>query len=445
MTPITAIDTVSFAAIGTKVSESQAFQMVTPAITTQVSGWNGSAVRAFRSADPARGTNQTGVRLYNERLALSLIRHRGSLPKAEIARLTGLSAQTVSMIIKQLEADGLVLKERPKRGGIGQPPVPISLNPDGAFALGLKIGRRSADLMLLDLTGGIRGTVRSTYRYPSPAHTVRLFTEGYEAVTRGLTPEQRERICGVGIAAPFEIWNWESEIGAPHEVLQEWRGFDIEEEIARTFRGPVHLCNDATAACAAELTFGSGSRFRDYVYFFVGSFVGGGIVLNGSLFQGRNGNAGALGSMAVPAMGATGGAQQLIRSASIYVLEKKLAEFGLDPMVLWQNPNDWVELGPPLDEWIEEAATSLAIAALSAAAVVDCEAVIIDGAFPAAVRGRLADAMRDRLAGLDRQGLSPFAVVEGTIGGDARVMGGASVPLIANFAIDRDVLFKEYR
>ena len=53
--------------------------------------------------------------------------------------------------------------------------------------------------------------------------------------------------------------------------------------------------------------------------------------------------------------------------------------------------------------------------------------------------------MRDKLDGLDRQGLSPFAVVEGTIGGDARVMGGASVPLIANFAIDRDVLFKEYR
>jgi len=414
-------------------------------MTAQMDGWAGSAARPFRSADPARGTNQSGVRLYNERLALSLIRRHGSLPKAELARLTGLSAQTVSIIIRQLEADGLVLREKPKRGGIGQPPVPISLNPDGAFALGLKIGRRSADLMLLDLAGGIRGMARSTYRYPTPSGTIGLFTEGYESVTRSLKPGQRARICGLGIAAPFEIWNWEAEIGAPHEVLQEWRGFDIEEEIARTFRGPVHLCNDATAACAAELIFGNGSRFRDYVYFFVGSFVGGGIVLNGSLFQGRNGNAGALGSMVVPAKGATGGVQQLIRSASIYVLEKKLAEFGLDPMVLWQSPNDWIELGEPLDEWIEDAATSLAIAALSAAAVVDCEAVIIDGAFPAAVRSRLAAAVRDKLDGLDRQGVSPFAVAEGTIGGDARVMGGASVPLIANFAIDRDVLFKEYR
>jgi len=382
------------------------------------------------------------VRLYNERLALSLIRRHGSLPKAEIARLTGLSAQTVSIIIKELEADGLVLKEKPKRGRIGQPPVPISLNPDGAFSLGLKIGRRSADLMLLDLVGGIRGTMHHAYRYPTPAQTIRLFADGFDSVTRRLEPPQLSRICGVGIAAPFEIWNWESEIGAPRDVLQEWRSFDIKEEIGKTFRGPVHLCNDATAACAAELTFGNGNRYRDYIYFFVGSFVGGGVVLNGSLFQGRSGNAGALGSMAVPTLGGHG-AQQLIRCASIYVLEKKLAAGEQNPMLLWQNPNDWADVGQPLDEWIEEAAAGLAIAALSAVAVIDCEAVIIDGALPAAVRSRLVAATRERIDSLDRQGLSPFVVVEGTIGGDARVMGGASVPLISNFAIDRDVLFKE--
>ena len=63
--------------------------------------------------DHARGTNQSGMRLYNERLVLSLIRRHGSLPKAEIARLTGLSAQTVSVIIRQLESDGLLLRRRP--------------------------------------------------------------------------------------------------------------------------------------------------------------------------------------------------------------------------------------------------------------------------------------------------------------------------------------------
>ena len=78
----------------------------------------------------ARGTTQVGTRLYNERLALSLIRQYGQLPKAEIARLTGLSAQTVSVIVRQLERDKLVIKGEKQRGKVGQPLVPFRLNPD---------------------------------------------------------------------------------------------------------------------------------------------------------------------------------------------------------------------------------------------------------------------------------------------------------------------------
>ena len=84
------------------------------------------------------GTSQTGVRLYNERLVLSLIRAHGSLPKAEIARLTRLSAQTVSVIVRQLEADGLLIRGPALKGKVGQPLQPFLLNPDGAFSLGLE-------------------------------------------------------------------------------------------------------------------------------------------------------------------------------------------------------------------------------------------------------------------------------------------------------------------
>ena len=80
--------------------------------------WAGMATQGANAPGLARGTTQSGVRLYNERLVLSLIRKHGSLPKAEIAKLTGLSAQTVSVIVRQLEADGLVLKEKPQRGKV---------------------------------------------------------------------------------------------------------------------------------------------------------------------------------------------------------------------------------------------------------------------------------------------------------------------------------------
>ena len=119
-----------------------------------VAGAGGKEVTA-RAGTQSRGTNQTGVRLYNERLVLSLIRLHRELPKADIARLTGLSPQTISIITNQLTADGLLLKGTPQRGRIGQPSVPYSLNPEGALAFGLKVGRRSVDLYLIDFTGRI--------------------------------------------------------------------------------------------------------------------------------------------------------------------------------------------------------------------------------------------------------------------------------------------------
>jgi len=80
-----------------------------------------------------RGSNQSSLRSHNERLALQLIRTHGELTKAQATRLTGLSANAISMIFRSLEADGLLLRGEPDRGKIGQPSVPARLNPDARF------------------------------------------------------------------------------------------------------------------------------------------------------------------------------------------------------------------------------------------------------------------------------------------------------------------------
>jgi len=110
-----------------------------------------------------RGSNQRGMRAQNERLVLSLVRRHGCLSKTDIARITGLSAQTVSVITRSLEANRLLARGAPVRGRVGQPSVPLSLNPDGAYFFGLKIGRRSADLVLVDFLGRIRAQRHCRY------------------------------------------------------------------------------------------------------------------------------------------------------------------------------------------------------------------------------------------------------------------------------------------
>ena len=394
----------------------------------------------------SRGTTQTGVRLYNERLILSLIRRHRSLAKVEIARLTGLSTQTTTVIINRLEADGLLIAGEPQRGRIGQPSVPYSLNPDGAFGLGLMIGRRSSDLVLMDFTAGIRARRRTIYAFPVPEDII-AFAECEMPYLRAELPENLQgRISGIGVAMPFELWNWEADLQTPPGMLGKWRGFNVAAELSRRFGAwPVHVHNDATSACAAELTFGAGAAYRDFAYFYVGTFVGGGIVLNGSLFPGRSGNAGALGSLPIMRREDNGEAslQQLIRTASIYRLERRLIASGRRGTDIWLSPDDWSSFEEPLEAWITEAAEALAQAIAALLAVIDFEAIVIDGAFPADVRRRLVERTNEQWAQMDRQGLTDAVVVEGSVGRDARSIGGAALPLLATFARDHDVLFKE--
>ena len=397
-------------------------------------------------AGDSRGTTQTGVRLYNERLILSLIRRHRSLAKVEIARLTGLSTQTTTVIINRLEADGLLLAGEPQRGRIGQPSVPYSLNPDGAFGLGLMIGRRSSDLVLMDFAAGIRARRRMIYSFPAPEEIMAFAEREMPGLLAELPDAHHGRISGIGVAMPFELWNWEADLQTPPGALGKWRDFNVGAELSRRFAPwPVRVYNDATSACAAELTFGAGAAYRDFAYFYIGTFIGGGIVLNGSLFPGRSSNAGALGSMPIMRREENGEAslQQLIRTASIYQLERRLIAAGRPGTDIWLSPNDWSSFEEPLEAWLSEAAAALAQAITALLAVIDFEAVIIDGAFPVDVRRRLVERTNEHWARMDRQGLTDAVVVEGSIGRDARAIGGAALPLLAAFARDHDVLFKD--
>ncbi|CAA9433324.1 MAG: Transcriptional regulator FrcR for fructose utilization, ROK family [uncultured Rubellimicrobium sp.] len=380
------------------------------------------------------GVNQQGLRDHNERLILSTLQRHGPLPGSDLARAAGLSAQTVSVILRGLESAGLIRRGEPQRGRVGKPRVPMSLDPEGAFSVGLKIGRRSADLVLADIAGGVRRQLHTTYRWPVPADVFRFLREGLAAFGRDMTPDAMARIAGIGIAKPYEIWDWHEAIGAPEGALDVWRDVDYAAEVGRFSDLPVHLDNDGTAACRAEHIYGRGREFRDFAYFFVGSFIGGGIVLNHSVFEGACGNAGAFGSLLV--RGPEGSDRQLIDTASLFLLEEALVRADLPTDRLWTQPQDWSGLAQALDPWIEATAGQLARAAISVCAVIDFEAVLIDGAFPPDVRARLVEGIRREVGRLDRRGLSPVRIEEGRVGGNARALGAATAPILARYLLN---------
>ena len=115
----------------------------------------------------------------------------------------------------------------------------------------------------------------------------------------------------------------------------------------------------------------------------------------------------------------------------------------IDPPPLWFSPDDWVDFGDELERWIESAAAALAQAVIASASIIDFSSVIIDGGFPPWVRTRIVVATRAALLVHDLQGVGLPEIVEGSVGSQARAIGGASLPLFSRYLLDQNVLFKE--
>lgn len=390
----------------------------------------GSAIRAFR------GSNQSGLRAYNQRLVLSLVYAHGSLAKTDISRLTGLSAQTGSVIMRELEAEDLIIKGEPIRGKVGQPSVPLSINPDGAFFFGLKVGRRSAELILVDFLGKPKASLRTSYSWPTPPQIIEFVKDGLQHILTAMPGSSRQRVAGLGIATPFELWNWTEQAGAPREDMDLWRDCDLRAELTTVSNMPVYLQNDATAACAAELVFGRHQGLSNYFYLYIGTFVGGGVVLNGSIFSGPTGGAGALGPL--PVAGPDGKPVQLLDRASIMLLERMLRAREQDPSPLWTNPDHWEGFEDLAEEWIGIVARGLAQAIVSAAAIIDFEHAIIDGGLPINIREKIVAATCKEVTRYDLRGLELPQILPGTVGTLARALGAASLPLFDKYLIDRN-------
>ena len=291
-----------------------------------------------RAIDPLRprGSNQGGMRQFNERVVLQALRLHTSLPKADLARLTGLSAQTIGLITARLEEDQLVVQQGRVRGRIGQPSVPLALNPDGAFAIGVKIGRRGAEWLLIDFAGRVRKQQATSYDFPDAAKLLPALAKNIERLRSSLGP-LADRTAGVGLAAPFQLGGWHLSLGLSQAQSDEWNQMDIGREMQARIDLPVSFARDTVAACVAELLNGRGHDLKSFLYVFVDTFVGGGLVINSHLHTGVHGNAGALASMPLKPARGTSPATQLIGAASLWHLEQSYLEAGLDPTAAYDE------------------------------------------------------------------------------------------------------------
>ncbi len=394
----------------------------------------------------SKGSNSSGLRRYNERVLLTQLRRLGSASKVEMARLSNLTPQATTRIVDDLEQAGLVRQLGRRTGGLGQPSTLYGINPAGAYAIGVNVGRRDIQMLLMDFGGAIKGNVAHEFERPEPDFLLDRIEEGIHALTARLGPGEPGKLVGVGVAMPWFMGAWARELNMSPALAEAWNTIDFGGEVAKRTRFPVFFENDCSAAAIAELLFGLGMQIDNFLYAFIGTFIGGGVVLQGNLESGVHGNSGALASMPVLPSGLDStpppalAFETLANRASIFVLRRHLNARGFSINSISELADLPAVAQPVIDEWSEDCADALAFAFVSAMGVLDFEAIVIDGNLPRDLVAQLVEKVRKHLGASVPSGVFVPEVLVGNIGPDARAIGGAILPFYSNFSPDKTVM-----
>ena len=379
---------------------------------------------------------------------LESLQRLGQASKAELARSANLTPQAVAAIVDHLADVGLVQLQGKRSGQIGQPSMLYAPAPEGAFSIGLHAGRRAFEAVLVDFTGQVLQTETSEYEYPEPHAVAGLAAAAVRELQAALTPAQQARVVGVGVAIPYFLGEWASELGIPGSITSAWDTYDLPATLSREIPFPLFIENDASSAATAELVHGHGRDTRDFIYLFISTFIGGGIVIGGNLETGPHGNTGAFGPYPVgPSLLSSvppprGPFEILLRRASIYVLTNHLRVNDVPIRRAHELETLGDQAEPFLTEWIDDCADALAQAMIGAVAVIDVDAIVIDGILPSSVLTRTVRAIADRFDSIVPEGLVAPRIVTGSVGPRAAAIGAAILPLYAMFAPDSASLVK---
>ncbi|MCO1660733.1 ROK family transcriptional regulator [Pseudonocardia humida] len=248
------------------------------------------------TGEPVRrgaGSAQQTVRRHNLALVLREIAEGEPVSRAGVAQRTGLTRGTVSSLVEELIADGLVTELAVARGTTGRPASPLQLNRSGPAGLGIEIGVDEVGVCVVDLSGTVRAqrSAASDHRTREPA----VGLDRAAALAAEVVAEAGLPVEGAGVALPGVVGRDGVLQRAPN--LPRWVDVAVDAELAARLGLPVDVGNEADLAAAAELWFDGGPP--DFVHVSGGIGVGAGIVLGGELFRGPGGRAGELGHVVV--------------------------------------------------------------------------------------------------------------------------------------------------
>ena len=234
------------------------------------------------------------VRAQHHAVLLRLLWAHREVSRAELARLTGLSRSTVSTIVADILATGLVRETRAGSSSGGRRPIMLGFDDNARVILGLDIGASHVGGVLTNLRGQIlarRETEITSRAMPGPA------LDKVTELALELIGNRNDILLGIGVALPAPLHPTTRRV--LRSILPQWSDIDVGTELSQRLNTVVRLNNDANLGALAELWWGAGKDGGDLVFVKVATGIGAGLIIGGRIMEGVNGIAGELGHLSI--------------------------------------------------------------------------------------------------------------------------------------------------
>ncbi len=413
--------------------------------------WGGEALGTQSNRVMLLGTNLKHAKAYNFRIVLETIRRFGPISRADVARRTELTAQTISNITRELLDLGLIYEAERQRDGRGAPSILLTINPDGAYSIGLDLDRDHLTALLVDFAGQILHRIHHTLDGVLPpeeamdllARTVYALLDAAQ-----LSPEKVWGI-GVGIPGPLDVSadGHVTNVANP-KAFPGWHRVPVVAILEKRLQMPVFLENNATAAAIGERWYGAGQHISTFFYVFFSEGLGGGLIINGQPYDGHTGNAGELGYCYLPPAYTSAEDLALFQKPHLGILfnvprlYRRLHEAGYTAHSLEDLGQLFRDQNPILLDWLQLGLEHLAPVILAIEYLIDPEAIFFGGRLPQSLITYIIEWLEKRLAEMRIEEKPPARLLPGTAGIDAAALGLATLPMYINLAPAPHVLLK---
>lgn len=350
------------------------------------------------------------ARGHNRALVLQTLYHSGAMSRADLSRETGLTRVTISDLVAEFIADGIVVEMGVREtAGPGKPPILIDIDRVGHQIIGLDLSGPSAFTgAVLSLDGDVLER-REAPRPESPDGAA--VYDAALALAKDLVAASSRPLLGVGIGTPGVVRPDGVVLSSPN---LGWTDFPLEGRLGVDLDLPVLVRNDANAAVLAEYTFGEAKA--DFMLIKIGRGVGAGVITGSQPLLGSRFAAGEIGHVVV---GTDGGPRCACGKDGC--LEAWLSVSRLRSAIT-ADPDRREDI-------LRDAGTRMAIAIAPIVAALDLSEVVLSG--PAdLLDGTLIDAAIETLHARTLEGVFEDAAIRRTLQDDI-VLRGAAVMVLS--------------